>query len=155
MRLPAAVLICFAALALGACASSTSKPWYPGTEHPTVPHVVANEEYGDWQPAPGYAWDDPSGYSENTRVHWAPGTRHPRAKGLMAGFEAHTWRPAPGWVFANPADKLDFSARWQPGIPHPSFPHVVAGGAEDRWEPQAGYEWVDGDNPSMQVQTIR
>ncbi len=154
MRLSAALLTCTAALTLGACASD-SKPWYPGEEHPTVPHVVANEAYGDWQPAPGYAWDNPDGYSEDTGVHWAPGTRHPKAQGLMAGLGEHTWRPAPGWVFVNPADKLDFTTRWQPGTVHPDYPHVVAGSQPDRWEPASGYEWAGQDGAGMQVRPVR
>lgn len=137
----AAPLALLACLTLVGCAS---QKWYPGSEHPVQPHVVAGEKDGTWLPAPGYAWDGP----ESESVTWCPGVRNPTAPGLMAGYPEHSWVPAPGWAYAHPQMKKSFEVVWQPGTPHPDYPHVVAASEPDQWEPAQGFEWFsdsDGD----------
>lgn len=136
LSVPAVLLAC---LTLGACASN---PWHPGSEHPEQKHVIAGDQYGTWEPAPGYAWAGP----ESEAVVWSPGARNPTAPGLMAGYAEHSWVPAPGWAYARPNVKNSFEVVWQPGTPHPDYPHVVAGAKPDQWEPEEGFVWFsEGD----------
>ncbi len=85
--------------------------WDPGiTLHPTEPNVVANQEYGEWRPAPGYAFVNPSNEKDRS-VKWVPGLTHPNPKrpNIISAETRGEWKPAEGYRWArldseNPGD---------------------------------------------------
>ena len=87
--------------------------WTPGIEHPQYSGVIASNDVGIWQPAPGYSWDV-SG-TNDVRVAWTPGIKHPDYEHVIASATEGKWEAEEGWKWKTD-EPNDFSVIPSPGV---------------------------------------
>ncbi len=99
----------------------------PGSEHPTLPNVVAGTKTGTWLPRAGYAWVEKR--NMNRGVEWKWNQYHPDLRGIYSSRTEGQWNLQPGydWLTNTPGDLrtryvgVDFGWWTPPSVPDSNY----------------------------------
>jgi hypothetical protein len=112
--------------------------WSPGMLSPTKAHWVASASPGNWQPAPGYQYEEHG--EASSRIVWEPGRREKEFPHVAAGQAPGTWVTDAGYLLSQEATPTTPRAIWHQGV---QLPHMKSAERENYWSLDSGYRIAD------------